>query len=223
MPVPSAGRPRDRALLAAVVLFVPVDGTDDFSIGSGSIVSPQGHILTNFHIVGDVETGTLYNADRLALVGVNSPDLSKPPEITYIAELVEVDAELDLALLQVSALESGAPLPTGFSLTSVPIGDSDTVEVGEDISIIGFPELGGATVTFTRGTVSGFHGQEPHARAWIKTDTEISPGNSGGMALNEQWELIGVPTVVTAWEEVSGKIGWIRPIKLAQPLLRSAR
>ena len=223
MPVPSAGRLRDRALLAAVVLFVPVDGTDDFSIGSGSIVSSKGHILTNFHIVGDVETGKLYNADRLAFVGVNSSDLSKPPEITYIAELVEVDAELDLALLRVSALRSGDPLPAGVSLTSVPISDSDAVEVGEAISIIGFPELGGATVTLTRGTVSGFHGQAPHVHAWIKTDTEISPGNSGGMALNEQWELIGIPTVITAWEEVSGKIGWIRPIKLAQPLLRSAR
>ena len=213
----------ERALRAAVALVVLKEGTDEISFGSGSIVSSAGHILTNFHNIGDPDTGQLYNAAGWALVGVNPPGLSGSPEFEYIAELVEADVQLDLALLQVSRLEDGDPLPVGFSLTSVPIGDSNAVQIGDPISIIGFPELGGVTVTFTKGTVSGFHDERGLVRAWIKTDAEISPGNSGGMALNEQGELIGVPTVVTASQRVSGKIGWIRPIELAQPLLRSAR
>lgn len=220
-PTLSANQARDRALLAVVMLFVPVDRSDDISVGSGSIVSPEGYILTNLHIVGDPETGVLYNAEGLAYVGVNvnPSDLSEPPEIMYTAELVEADVDLDLALLQVSGLENGDPLPAGFSLNSVPVGDSNMVQIGDPISIIGFPTLGGRTVTLTKGTVSGFHAQGVHMRAWIKTDTEISPGNSGGMALNERWELIGVPTIITIREDVSSKIGWIRPVELAQLLL----
>jgi V8-like Glu-specific endopeptidase len=214
-------RARSRALKATVALIVRNERTGQRTSGSGSIVSPDGHILTNFHIIGDPDTGQPYNAAAWALVGVNrSSSLGAPPDFDYIAELVRADVDLDLALLQVIALDGGDPLPAGFNLTSVPIGDSRVVQIGDPISIIGFPELGGMTVTLTKGTVAGFHDQGMHAQAWIKTDTEIGPGNSGGMALNERWELIGVPTFITASQEVSGKIGWIRPIHLAEPWLR---
>jgi S1-C subfamily serine protease len=60
-------------------------------------------------------------------------------------------------------------------------------------------------------------------RGWIKTDAEINPGNSGGMAINERGELIGVPTIVVSGREVTGKIGVIRPINLAYPLIDRVR
>jgi putative serine protease PepD len=98
------------------------------------------------------------------------------------------------------------------------------VSTGDQLAIVGFPGLGGETITLTRGTVSGFLADEAgRPRSWIKTDAEINPGNSGGMAINENGELIGLLTIVISGREVTGKIGWIRPIKLAYPLIDQIR
>jgi S1-C subfamily serine protease len=105
----------------------------------------------------------------------------------------------------------------------VPIGDSDTIQIGDTLSVLGFPGLGGETVTLTRGTVSGFHGEAGLTRAWVKTDTEINRGNSGGMALNDAGELIGIPTFVGTDVYVTGKLGYIRPVNLARSLIELAR
>lgn len=210
-----------RAILATVVLIVPVEGGDEESWGSGSIISAEGYILTNLHVIGDETTGELYNRRGLIAVGINSSQ-DQPPQIAYQAELVKADTDLDLALLRVSALANGDPLPGPLNLTAVPVGDSDIVQIGDTLSVLGFPGLGGETVTLTRGTVSGFHGQAGLARAWIKTDTEINRGNSGGMAINDGGELIGIPTFVGTDVYVTGKLGYIRPINLAQPLIRLA-
>lgn len=101
-----------------------------------------------------------------------------------------------------------------------PIG-SKGVRNGDTVTILGFPKINGATVTLTRGTVAGFHEDElGNERGWIKTDAEIGPGNSGGMAIDEAGELIGVPTFVSAEARTLGRIGGLRPINLAQALLR---
>jgi serine protease Do len=98
------------------------------------------------------------------------------------------------------------------------------VAIGDELVAIGFPGLGGETVTLTRGTVSGFLTDEAgRSRGWIKTDAEINPGNSGGMAINDRGELIGVPTIVVSGEKVTGKIGVIRPINLARTIIDQAR
>lgn len=208
-----------RAILATVVVIVPVEGSDEESWGSGSIISAEGYILTNLHVIGDETTGELYNRRGLIAVGINSSQ-DQPPQIAYLAELVKADTDLDLALLRISALTNGDPLPGPLNLTAVPIGDSDTVQIGDTLSVLGFPGLGGETVTLTRGTVSGFHSQAGLARAWIKTDTEINRGNSGGMAINDAGELIGIPTFIGTDVQVTGKLGYIRPVNLAQPLIR---
>lgn len=224
VPTPTASELEglQRAILATVVVIVPVDATDEESWGSGSIISADGYILTNFHVVGDETTGELYNRRGLIGVGVNSSQ-DQPPQIAYRAELVEGDLDLDLALLRISALANGDPLRGPLNLTAVPIGDSDTVQIGDTLSVLGFPGLGGETVTLTKGTVSGFHGEAGLTRAWVKTDTEINRGNSGGMAINEAGELIGIPTFVGTDVQVTGKLGYIRPANLAQPLIRLAR
>jgi S1-C subfamily serine protease len=83
--------------------------------------------------------------------------------------------------------------------------------------------VGGDTVTLTRGTVAGFHNDGVQPRAWIKTDTEISPGNSGGMAINAAGELVGIPTWVSSEERTMGRIGVLRPVNLAKPLIDQVR
>lgn len=209
----------DRALLATVQIIVPVDGQRLSSAGSGSVLTDKGHILTNFHVIGDPDTGRPYNRQGLIYVAVNPRDLKSPPQVAYLAQLVQGDQDMDLALIRLAATQDGGDLPPDLGLETVPVGDSDTVRIGDELSILGFPGLGGETVTFTRGSVSGFLASE----GWIKTDAEINAGNSGGAAINRAGELVGVPSAAaTETVEVPGKIGLVRPINLARPLIELA-
>jgi pSer/pThr/pTyr-binding forkhead associated (FHA) protein len=225
IPSPSAAELRQRALRAVVIVFTPLEGTSDqFSSGSGSLLTPAGHILTNFHVIGDVESGQYYNQHGLTFVGLNWEDPEGVPDTFYAAKIIQANRDLDLVILHVAATEEGDDLPPDLEFPTLPMGDSDTVSIGDELVVIGFPGLGGATVTLTRGTVSGFLEDEAgRPRGWIKTDAEINPGNSGGMAINERGELIGVPTIVVSGREVTGKIGVIRPINLARPLIDRVR
>ena len=212
------------ALRALVFVVAPLGNpntTRDASTGSGSLVSEQGYVLTNFHVIGDPDTGQFYNNEEWALVGLNWSDPAAAPDTYYQAEVVDHNRRLDLALLHIVALESGSPLPENLAFPFLPIGDSDSLKIGDPIAVIGYPGLGGDTPTLTRGSVSGFLVDERNNldQGWIKTDAEINPGNSGGMAINVQGELIGVPTQAFTGEDVTGKISEIRPINIALPML----
>jgi pSer/pThr/pTyr-binding forkhead associated (FHA) protein/S1-C subfamily serine protease len=212
------------ALRALVWVIVPVgtpDTTEDFSTGSGSLVSSEGYVLTNFHVVGDPDNGKYYNQEEWVWIGLNWQNPANKPDTFYRAEIVRADKDYDLALVHVYALEKGGDLPTDLVFPFLPIGNSDELQMGESLAVIGFPSLGGSTPTFTRGTVSGFLYDEilELERGWIKTDAEVNPGNSGGMAINSRGELIGVPTQVYFGTQVTGKISEIRPINLAKQFL----
>jgi S1-C subfamily serine protease len=209
----------DRALLATVQIITPIDGERRSSSGSGSVLTARGHILTNLHVVGDPRTGRLYNAGGTIYVAVSPADLKGLPQVQYIAEVVKSDQGHDLALLKIRAMREGKSLPADLGLTILPVGDSDTVNIGDELSIIGFPGLGGDTVTYTKGSVSGFLSAE----GWIKTDAEINSGNSGGAAINRAGQLVGIPSAaVTETTRVPGKIGMVRPVNLAKPLIEWA-
>jgi pSer/pThr/pTyr-binding forkhead associated (FHA) protein/S1-C subfamily serine protease len=213
-----------QALRSLVWVVVPVgnpDFTEDFSTGSGSLVSPEGYVLTNFHVVGDQDNGDYYNKEEWVWVGLNWDNPTQEPDTFYRAEIIRADKDYDLALVHVYALEKGGDLPADLSFPFLPVGNSDELQIGESLAVIGFPGLGGSTPTFTRGTVSGFLYDDMLniERGWIKTDAEVNPGNSGGMAINNRGELIGVPTQVYFGTEVTGKISEIRPINLAKQFL----
>lgn len=204
-PVPSSAlTPLERARLATV-LIVGLLGE-----GSGSVVDGRGYILTNAHVVG---------AETTLEIGVNTSSQADPPQIAYLAEVIDLDEELDLALLQVVADAAGNPLTSALHLVALPLGDSDQVRLGDEIDILGFPGVGGETLTLSKGTVAGFHSDGRFTRGWIKTDAEISPGNSGGTAIDRAGGLIGIPTLVSTEDETSGRIGVLRPVNLARPLL----
>ena len=151
------------------------------------MVSDDGLILTNAHVVAPE-----FIVDELVAAVTTSADL--PPVPTYRVELRAVDHALDLALVQAVETIDGEPFESG-ALPTAPLGNSDEVSIGDGLVILGYPVIGGETVTLTRGYASGFTSDLiVGERAWIKTDGAITGGNSGGAVLTEDGRLIGVPS-----------------------------
>lgn len=211
------------ALSSSVFILLPDDTGKPLVSGSGTLLTAQGHILTNFHVVGDTDTGKLYNKQGLAFIGITSSDLNAKPTILYLAQVIKSDKSLDLAVLRIVATKDGGKLPADLRLAPVAIGDSDKVQIGDEISVIGFPGLGEGSVTLTKGTVAGFVEDSESIGTWIKTDAEINHGNSGGMAINKNGEVIGIPTATLSDKKDIGKIGYVRPVNFAKPLIQFAQ
>ena len=122
--------------------------------GSGTIVDPRGYILTNCHVANPRAMGMRSPAaNALGIAIMERSD--EPPALTYYAEIVTQSPELDLAVLKITERVDGGSV-RGLKLPFVPCGDSDEIELGDELSIFGFPGIGGETVTFTSGNVSGF-------------------------------------------------------------------
>lgn len=219
-------------------------------VGSGTILTPSGMILTNAHVASPASQGEPESEpDALGVAIIVSED--KPAVPSYIAEVRAVDGFLDLAVIQITASVNGTAVdPNSLNLPYVPMGNSDNIHVGDDLNIFGFPSIGGNTITFTKGTVSGFSSEDQIGdRAWIKTDTTISGGNSGGLAADNNGNIIGVPTIAAASREsetsdcrqvqdtngdgvvdqndscvpIGGFLNGIRPVNLALPLIQAAQ
>ncbi len=158
--------------------------------GSGTIIDPTGMILTNSHVVAS-EPDCQWET-----IGVSLTDRTdSPAEPTYLAEVAGFDPLLDLATLRIVSDLDGNPV-TPTDLPFVAVGDSDTVEVGDSLTMFGYPTIGGRTISVTTGIVSGFSREASieDRRAWIKTDAAISGGNSGGGAIDVAGRLVGIPT-----------------------------
>ena len=196
--------PLERALLSTVELV-----TGDDSGGSGVLVSPEGHILTNFHVI----RGPSGRDSESIFVGL-SLDHRKPSTELFRAEVVEVSQELDLALLKISSGLHGQALPAGYRFPHLRLGNSDDLRVGQSLGFVGFPLVGGTgsrvTITYTRGVVSGF--EETSVGTIIKSDAEINEGNSGGAALDDAFRLVGLPTQVVGFD--TGQLAYIYPVSL---------
>jgi len=209
-----------------------------FGSGSGTIISASGLILTNAHVASPASRGEPGEPDRLTIAIVRSED--QPPVLSYVAIVVAVDGALDLAVLQIeSTLDGTLVNPSDLNLPFVPLGDSDAIRIGDRLNVYGFPGVGFDTITYTDGNVAGFIAEDPPgARAWIKTDANIAHGNSGGLAANDQGEIIGVPTSglgdcdqtdtngdgeVDTCVPNGNAINFLRPINFAKPLIESVR
>ncbi len=230
-------------LARSVVMVVALEGDTPVGSGSGTIVDPRGFILTNAHVVLDDAGGLV---DYLLILVTETPD--QPPVPKYWARVVQVDPRLDLAVIQIDRDLDGNPV-ADLNLPAVPLGDSDQLRLGETLLILGYPGIGGDTITFTQGEVSGFVPQPGYGpRAWIKTSATIAGGSSGGLAANARGELVGIPTQAGAGESgqvvdcrplvdtngdgvvdeqdtcvpIGGYINSLRPVNLAKPLLEAA-
>ena len=139
--------------------------------GSGVIISPDGYIVTNNHVVN--------GADELTVTLNDNRE--------YSARIIGTDPNTDLALIKIN----------GKNLPTLPIGDSDNLKVGEWVLAVGNPYNLSSTVT--AGIVSakarsmgGEGSNGPQISSFIQTDAAINPGNSGGALVNAKGELVGI-------------------------------
>lgn len=148
--------------------------------GSGFIVGDGYQIVTNQHVVFD-DNGR--QCPRLrAYLGAT---FEQGPERHVPLAVVRSSEERDLALLRMD--RGRDPLQT------LPIA-FEPLQAGETLTAIGYPAVGGETLTLTTGRYSG--ATELEGLTWIKTDTPVAPGNSGGPVLNERREVVGVATLL---------------------------
>jgi len=164
--------------------------------GSGFIIDKQGHILTNYHVVGDASSleVTLHNKK------------------TYRAKVIGRDRGHDLAVIQIDAPD----------LTPAVLGESKNLQVGQKVFAIGNPF--GLTGTMTRGIISSLRPIRSPEGAYIEeaiqTDAAINPGNSGGPLLNSHGEVIGINSMIaTGGSNQSAGIGFAIPINTAKAVL----
>jgi serine protease Do len=162
-------------------------------LGSGMIIDPQGHILTNYHVAG----------------GATKLEVTLSDGGKYIARVVGGDPKTDLAVIRISAKE---PLP------HVTFGDSDKLEVGEWVVAIGAPRALEKSVS--QGIISAKHRRgvtDPTSyQDFLQTDAAINPGNSGGPLLNLYGQVIGVNAAIATESGGFEGIGFTIPSNVAQ-------
>lgn len=181
-------------------------------MGSGTIISKLGFILTNEHVVSD--DGTFCN-DFIVILTSESGE--KDPVPKYVAEIVEQNVTLDIAILEITGTYDGSPLPKSFR--NMCVGDSNSVSQGDNLLIWGYPDVRWVNfdtpgrIDVSQGFVSGFDAETGLSeKAWISLSSTISSGNSGGGAYNELGQLVGVPTAV--FQGNLSSRGLLRPMKL---------
>ena len=179
--------------------FEMPEGGDYLERGSGSgvIVSADGYILTNSHVISGVDEITVVMADGEQ----------------YDAEVVGSDPQSDVAVIKVDAKD----------LPAAKLGDSDAIEVGEWVLAVGNPFELQNTVTAGIISARGRSGISPMSTSsyedFIQTDAAINPGNSGGPLVNLDGEVIGINTAIATRTGGNIGIGFAIPINMAKQIM----
>lgn len=201
----------ERARCIQSMVRIEVDTPRGTLSGSGTVIDPRGYILTNFHVVGHLghETGTpgVHHNTRFRVAVVHSERGLVVDE--YLAEVVRGHVTLDLAVIHIVSRVDETPL-SGAPFTAMEVRH-DVPSLGARVWALGFP-TGVRTINVTAGQVAGFEDNNAGEAAWMRTDTEFNPGNSGGALIDRDCRLVGVPTAVSRTA--------IEPIELARPSAR---
>ncbi len=178
--------------------FFPQQPQERNSLGSGFIISKDGYVVTNNHVVDNADSVTVKNSEGQE----------------FEAEIVGTDAKLDIALLKIKEKKA---------LPFVRFGDSEKLRVGDWVVAIGNPF--GLEQTVTAGIVSAkgrVIGAGPYDN-FIQTDAAINPGNSGGPLFNANGEVIGINTAIYSRSGGNNGIGFAIPISLASSVIDELR
>jgi serine protease Do len=171
----------------------------EHGIGSGVIVSPDGYIVTNNHVVEGATDVKVTLSDRRILT----------------AKVVGTDPLTDLAVIKID----------GTNLPNIPIGDSSALHPGQTVLAFGNPY--GFRFTVTRGIVSALNRPNPYADdrrkpgQFIQTDAAINPGNSGGPLVNARGEVVGINTFLISPSGTFSGMGFAIPTQIVSPVVQS--
>ena len=167
--------------------------------GSGVIISSDGYILTNNHVVSSSDSSSYYEVSEAKKITVTLSD----GKGTYDATIVGTDKQTDLAIIKIDATD----------LTAAEIGDSSAVQVGEFVLAVGNPL--GLDTSVTSGIVSALGRDVTSEDGTIyhvmQTDCAINSGNSGGALVNSKGQVIGINTLKLAGDGIEG-VGFAIPI-----------
>jgi S1-C subfamily serine protease len=222
----------EQAILATNKIFIL--GPDDKAIGTctGTTLNQEGYILTNFHCIGHTDLygpddsglglshGDLYHPDGLVVIAPTQDD-RRVPVPTYVAQAVSGNPTFDVAVVKIVGTLKGQKPPRNLPLVPITLADSETVKTRDFVGVIGYPGVGGPTLTYTEGQISGFEDQDGDGEIdSFKTTAEIAGGNSGGLAVNADGHQIGIPTYGAA--QGADKIDRIKMINAALPVIEEA-
>jgi serine protease Do len=168
-------------------------------IGSGVIISPDGYIVTNNHVVDGATDIKVTLSDRRILPG----------------KIVGTDPLTDLAVIKID----------GANFPNIPIGDSSSLHPGQTVLAFGNPY--GFRFTVTRGIVSALNRPSPYTDdprkpgQYIQTDAAINPGNSGGPLVNARGEVVGINTFLFSPSGSFSGMGFAIPTQIVNPVVQS--
>jgi len=202
-------------------------------VGSGTIISSDGLILTNYHVY-QMKNQLSYDDASNTIKLMKSDDSSmlvytladndplKPPVLQYHAEPVSLDQDHDTALLKIVTNKDGNDI-SEKNFPCIPVGNPYSLTLNNEMLILGYPAKGGNTITVTDGKFLGYYLNEQYMGrdGFIKTNAAMSPGNSGGTALHQN-KMVGVPTAVTLPSLAGSDMGYIHPITWAAKVLTVA-
>jgi hypothetical protein len=216
-------------------------------VGSGTLVSSDGLILTNAHLA---EPFGPCRGERIIIA--LPVRLDEPPVPTYIAEPLVVSQQYDLAVLQITGSLDGSLIDrNSLNLPFVNLGDASALMPGSALTFVGYPDISATSVTEVRGVETGITSEKNGGDlAWLRTDSELGGGMSGGGAYNANGGLVGIPTSAPATRAteagpmcltiqdsnrdglitdrdacvpIGGDVTAIRPIVYARPLVETAQ
>jgi len=210
-----------RGAAASTVMVVVADLRDGrltaVGGGSGVVVSPDGSIVTNYHVVHD-KGGRLHDVFVIGRFVAEG----KAPQLVCAGRpsRSKLDAAADLALIKCDMDLDGRAWTPARDAAWKPIGKPPDAEVGlgQRLWVLGYPDVGGGGITYSQGLVDGWTGEEQTlARDFIKTDASITHGNSGGPVVDDEGHPVGVATafrirVTNTGETIeTAKVGLVRP------------
>jgi len=178
---------------AEVQIWCP-DGLGHSKSGSGTIIDQKGIILTNRHVI----EGAYQNVCFIGFIeSINKEPNFGTDENPNLAEVkyITTTEDMDAAILYLDN-------PTNKIYPHINIWDSnsDSLQFNDKIEVIGFPGIGGSTITYTSGDFSGFGSISDGTQNYIKTIAPIGHGNSGGASYNLKGQFVGIPTFVVSDE-----------------------
>ncbi|MCH8557405.1 MAG: serine protease [Balneolia bacterium] len=209
----------DQVSMAVVQIHTPT------TEGSGSLVEGTNLIYTNRHVPEGY-----YNFDIHALL-----DLTDTARPVFKAELVGYSDTYDFAVLRITENMNGEPINDPHAYLSarsdsriVPAlqmaSSTDVPGRGDHTAVFGYPGIGDNELVITTGIISSVQYDEVYGEripVWYRTNAEMSPGNSGGVATNMHGEMIGIPTYVRTESVTGGRLGSVLSIQVVNKILEN--